>query len=111
MAHKDSDERLPTLHGWRRDSGKDSVVRIQLLPEDLVITAEMPEQDWWLLLPVLPALAADDRRETARQDLDAVNIMVQCISEICPELSALTVKIGLDVPIDVRHNRLVYQKA
>ena len=45
---------------------KDTVLRIKLLPEDLVITAEMPKQDWCLLLPVLPALAADDRRETAR---------------------------------------------
>ena len=48
---------------------KDTVLRIQLLPEDLVIPAEMPEQDWCLLLPVLPALAADDRRDTVRHDL------------------------------------------
>ena len=52
-------------------------MRIQLLPEDLEITAEMPEQDWCSLLPVLPALVADDRRETARQDLDTVNIMAE----------------------------------
>ena len=70
-------------------------MRIQLLPEDLVITAEMPEQDWRLLLPVLPALAANDRGETACQDLDTVNIMAQCLSEFCPELSAFAVKIGL----------------
>ena len=53
---------------------KDTVLRIQLSPEDLVITAEMPEQDWCLLLPIQPALAADDRRETARQDQGAVHI-------------------------------------
>lgn len=35
---------------------KDNVMRNQLLPEDVVITAEMPEQDWHLLLPILPAL-------------------------------------------------------
>ena len=51
---------------------KDTVLRIQLLPEDLVITAKVPEQDWCLLLP---ALTADDTRETARQDLDTVHIM------------------------------------
>ena len=81
---------------------KDTVLRIQLLPEDLVITAEMPEQDWCLLLPVLPALAADDRRETARQDLDTVNIMAQCISELCPELCAVAVKTGLALGALVR---------
>ena len=54
---------------------KETVMCIQLLPEDLVIIAEVPEQDWRLLLPVLPALAADDRGETARQDLDTVNNM------------------------------------
>ena len=70
-------------------------MRIQLLPEEFVVTAEMPKQDWCLLLPVLPALAADDRRETARQDSDAVNIMTQRISEFCPELSAPAVNVGL----------------
>ena len=78
---------------------KDTVLRIQLLPEDLVITTEMPEEDWYLLLPVLPA---DDRREMARQNLDTVNIMAQCISEICPELSTLAVKIGLALGALVR---------
>ena len=81
---------------------KDTVLRIQLLSEDLVFTAEMPEQDWCLLMPVLPALAADDRRETARQDLDTVNIMAQCISKFRPELSALAVKIGLALGALVR---------
>lgn len=78
---------------------KDTVLRIQLLPEDLVITAEVPEQDWCLLLPVLPALAADDRRETAHRPY-TVDIMAQCISEFCPELSA--VKIGLALGALVR---------
>ena len=81
---------------------KDTVLRIQLLPEDLVITAEVPEQDWWLLLPVLPALAADDRRETARQDLDTAHIMAQGMSEFRPELSALAVKLGLALGALVR---------
>ena len=81
---------------------KATVLRIQLLPEDLVIPAEMPEQDWCLLLPVLPALAADDRRETARQGLDTVNIMAQCIFEFRPELSALAVITGLALGALVR---------
>ena len=48
-----------------------------------------------LLLPVLPALASDDRGEKARRDLNTVNIMAQCVSEFFPELSAFAVKIGL----------------
>ena len=73
---------------------KGTVMRNQLLPDDFGISAEMPEQDRCLLLPVLPALAGDDSRETARQDPDTVNNMAQCVSEFCRELSAFAVKIG-----------------
>ena len=41
---------------------KITVLRIQLLPEYLLITAEMPEQHWCLLLPVLPAHCLHMRR-------------------------------------------------
>ena len=53
---------------------------IQFLPEDLMIAAQMPEQDGSLALSMLPALAADDKRGTASKYLDAVGIMSQCLS-------------------------------
>ena len=58
---------------------KGTVMRFQVLPESFVVAAVSPQQEWCLLLPVRPALAADGRRETLRQDFNAVHIMVQPI--------------------------------
>ena len=79
---------------------KGAVMRIQLiqlLPEDLVVATEMSKQNCCRLLPVLPALAADDSEETTSQDSDhdTVNIKAQHKSRFCPELSAFAVKIVL----------------
>ena len=58
---------------------------IQFLPEDLMIAAQMSEQDRSLAPSMLSALAADDEREAASKHPGAVRIMSQCISEFCPE--------------------------
>ena len=71
---------------------------IELLPEALVVTAQVAQESWSLLLPMLAAFPANGGGETPRQYSDTLRIMPHCISELRSHAPTFLIKIRLVTP-------------
>ena len=68
---------------------------IELLPEALVVAAQMAKESWGLPLAILATFPANGGGESPRKNPDAFRIMSDCISELSPHASTLLIKIWL----------------
>ena len=71
---------------------------IELLPEALVVTAQVAQESWSLLLPILVAFPANGGGETPCQYSDTLRIMPHCISELRSHAPTFLIKIRLVMP-------------
>ena len=71
---------------------------IELLPEALVVIAQVAQESWSLLLPMLAAFPANGGGETPRQYSDTLRIMPHCISELRSHAPTFLIKIRLVTP-------------
>ena len=68
---------------------------IELLPEALVVAAQMAKESWGLPLPILGIFAENGGGELLRHHPDMLRIMSHCLSKLSLHAPTLMIKIWL----------------